>query len=70
MRKHMLFLKYVFRPVFCSFYPKLAAVRPPFFPANQFLFSAGFELFCRIFGRLATVFKEKKTHSRVLWLVA
>jgi hypothetical protein len=25
------------------------------FAANQFLFSAGFELFCRIFGRLATV---------------
>jgi hypothetical protein len=33
----------------------MAAVRPQIFPANHFLFSAGFVLFCRIFGRLATV---------------
>jgi hypothetical protein len=26
-----------------------------FFSANLYLFSAGFELFCRIFSRLATV---------------
>jgi hypothetical protein len=56
MKKPIIFLKYFFRPVFYRFCPKLAAVRPLFFTAYQFLFSAGFELFCRIFGRLATVF--------------
>jgi hypothetical protein len=40
---------------FGRFSPKTAAVRPPIFLGKQFFSTAGFELFCRIFGRLATV---------------
>jgi hypothetical protein len=43
------------RPVFGRFCPKSSAVRPPNFPGQSFFYSAGFVLFCRIFGRLATV---------------
>jgi hypothetical protein len=55
MLKTMIFIKYFFLSVFDRFCPKMADVRPPIFPANHFLFLAGFVLFCRIFGRLATV---------------
>jgi hypothetical protein len=70
-QKIMIFIKYFFRPVFCRFCPKTVAVRPPIFPANHFLFSAGFELFCRIFGRLATVvstavIKVYNSHCKVV----
>jgi hypothetical protein len=61
MQKTMFLIKYLFRPVFCRFGQKMAAIRPPIFPANLFLFSAGFELFCRIFSRLATVKKKQLT---------
>jgi hypothetical protein len=49
------FLKIYFPAGIRPLFPKSEAVRPPFFLANQFLFSAGFELFCKTFGRLATV---------------
>jgi hypothetical protein len=55
MHKNVFFIPKIIRPVFGRFCPKMAAVRPQIFPANHLLFSAGFELFCRIFGRLATV---------------
>jgi hypothetical protein len=42
MPKAMYFSKYFFRPVFGRIGSKTAAVRPPIFPANHFLFSAGF----------------------------
>jgi hypothetical protein len=35
-----------------------SAVRPPNFPGQSFFYPAGFVLFCRIFGRLATVLKN------------
>jgi hypothetical protein len=44
-----------FRLVFGRFSKKMAAVRPPIFLCKQFFSTAAFELFCRIFGRLATV---------------
>jgi hypothetical protein len=47
---------FIFKKIFFGrFCPKSAAVRPPICPANQFFSTAGFELFGRIFGRLATV---------------
>jgi hypothetical protein len=49
------FIQYIFRPVFGRFCLKSAAVRPPNFPGQSLFYSAGFVLFCRIFGRLATV---------------
>jgi hypothetical protein len=51
----MLFRKYRFWSVFGRFCPKSAAVRQPNLPANQLFSTVGFLLFCRIFGRLATV---------------
>jgi hypothetical protein len=41
-----------FLSLFC---PKTAAVLPPSFPANQFASAAGYEIFCRFFGRLSTI---------------
>jgi hypothetical protein len=55
MHKNVFFIPKIIRPVFGRFCPKTAAVRPQIFPANRLLFSAGSELFCRIFGLLATV---------------
>jgi hypothetical protein len=46
----------VFRLVFGRFWSKMAAVRQQIFLGQPFFSGAGFELFCRIFGRLATVF--------------
>jgi hypothetical protein len=43
------------RPVFGRFCLKSAAVRPPNLHGQSFFYSAGFVLFCRIFGRLAAV---------------
>ena len=40
-----------FSPFLCHFCPNLGAVRPP----NFLIYAAPFYLFCRIFGRLATV---------------
>jgi hypothetical protein len=55
MRKNTFSLKYFFLPVFGRFCKNSAAVRPPNFSSQSFFSTAGFELFCRIFGRLATV---------------
>jgi hypothetical protein len=51
----MFFINYFFQPVFGRFWQKKAAVQPQIFLGQPFLSGAGFELFCRIFGRLATV---------------
>jgi hypothetical protein len=37
----------------------MAAVRPPIFFCKQLFSTAGLDLFCKIFGRLATVFIEQ-----------
>jgi hypothetical protein len=52
---HVFHQIFFFRPVFGRFWPKTAAVQPPIFLGQQFFSGAGFELFCRIFGRLAAV---------------
>jgi hypothetical protein len=44
-----------FQPVFGHFCSNSAAEWPPNLPANQLFSTASYELFCRIFGRLATV---------------
>jgi hypothetical protein len=51
----MFFIKYFFRPVFGRFWQKTAAVRLPIFLGQPLFSGVGFELFCRIFGWLATV---------------
>jgi hypothetical protein len=61
----MCFIIYFFLSVFGRFYSKTAAAN---LPANHFNFSAGSELFCRIFGRPATVHghgdtKEQGKHT-------
>jgi hypothetical protein len=53
--KNVFFIPKMSRPIFSRFCPKTTAVRPQIFPVNHLLFSAGFELLCRIFGRVATV---------------
>jgi hypothetical protein len=60
----MLLRIYIFRPVFGRHCPKSEAVRPPNLPANHLLSTAGFVLFCRIFGRLATVFLRSRILRR------
>jgi hypothetical protein len=55
MQKTMFSIENFVSAGFGRFFPKTAAVRPPIPTANHFVFSAGFEVFCKIFGRLATV---------------
>jgi hypothetical protein len=50
---------------FGRFSPNMAGISPPIFLGKQFFSTAGFELFCRIFGRLATVSWPLYGHSRL-----
>jgi hypothetical protein len=58
MQKTLLFIKYFFFAGFGRFCLNPADVQPPIFPANHFIFSAGFELFCKIFGRFGDITTE------------
>jgi hypothetical protein len=56
VKKFCIFSKNIyFGRFFAAFVQKTVAVRPPNSPGQSLLSKAGFELFCRIFGRLATV---------------
>jgi hypothetical protein len=55
--KYMFFMNFFFGPVLDAFGQKPRPYDRQFFPVNHFFLAggAGFELFCRIFGRLTTV---------------
>ena len=63
-------LENVFRPLFCHFWPKFVAIRSQKSLGHKIFFATPFELFCKIFGHLATVhtgLNVEKTGGRKSW---